>query len=298
MSELTYTIVTPSFNQGKYIERTIHSVLSQENAGLEYIVMDGGSTDETLSILKKYENDLRWISEKDHGQAHAVNKGFRVAAGDIIGWLNSDDVYYPGTLEKVSRFFARHPDVDVVYGEALQINAEGDVLELYPTEAWNLKRLTVHCFISQPATFIRRRVLKQYGLLDESLNFCMDYEYWLRLALQGAKFAYLKDVLAGTRIYPDTKSSRFVLAAHLEAINMLQKTLGNIPAEWIVNYATAKVKSEKQFKFPQLRFISAAWINLWATAGLHNQGMRRINVWLGAQFAMLQKFLVKAFVRG
>lgn len=297
MSQYTISIVTPSYNQGKFIERTIHSVINQRIHGVEYIVADGGSTDETLTVLKKYDQDIRWLSEKDNGQAHAVNKGFKMASGEIIGWLNSDDVYYPGCLKKVLNYFAEHPDVDVIYGRSYQIDENGDVIELYPTESWDIDRLKLHCFISQPATFIRRRVLKHHGLLDESLNFCMDYEYWLRLALNGAKFAYLPDVLAGTRIYPDTKSSRYLVEAHFEAINMLQKTLGHIPSDWIVNYSTAKAKVECNKSFPSVRFIADAWLNLWNTAGLHNQGFPRVAVWLLAQRAMMRKFIAKTFVR-
>lgn len=291
------TVVTPSYNQGCYIERTIQSVLNQHVMDVEYLIADGGSTDETVSILKKYDGQLRWLSEKDNGQAHAVNKAIALTSGDIIAWINSDDIYYPDAFVKVSQYFAEHPDVDVIYGKANQIDGEDKIIEPYPTEAWDLQRLKIHCFLSQPATFFRRSVVDRFGSLDESLNFCMDYEYWLRLGLRGAKFAYLPDVLSGTRIYADTKSSRYFLQAHHEAISMLQKTLGYVPSAWIVNYSTAKVKSETKLKFPDPRFVAATWMNLWGASGIFNSGISRVSVWLQAQAMMLQKFVCKLVAR-
>lgn len=296
MDELSVSVITPSFNQGSFIETTIQSVLGQNIPGLEYIVVDGGSTDETVSILKKYQERLRWVSEKDEGQADAVNKGINVTSGDIIGWLNADDIYYPGVIEKIRHYFAAHPSVDVVYGDAWEIDSGGGIIGKYLTEPWDLQRLFNHCFISQPAVFFRRRVPARYGLLDRKLHFCMDYEYWLRLGLKGANIAYLPQVLAAMRIHSDAKSSRGFLQAHYEAINMLQGKLGHIPPEWIVNYSSAKVKTESGRKFPNPVFIYSVWMNLWKTAGLHNQGLARIAVWLGAQQVMLKKVFGRMFV--
>ena len=283
------SIITPSFNQGNFIAKTIESVITQAYAPLEYVVMDGGSVDNTVAVLKQYHDQLTYVSETDRGQGHAVNKGIMQTTGDMIGWLNSDDIYYPSAIKKVCQFFAAHPDVDVVYGEANQIDRDNKVFDRYPTESWNLERLKRRCFVSQPATFFRRRVIAKYGLLDEQLQFCMDYEYWLRLALHGAKFAYLPDILAGTRIYAETKSSRGYLSAHLEAVNMLQKSLGYIPSDWIVNYASAKVKTETLHQFPHPLFIMGVWTHVWKIAGLHNRGLARLQVGLQAQWAMVKK---------
>lgn len=293
MNKLTVSIVTPSYNQGLFIERTIQSVLNQ-NKQLEYVVVDGGSTDDTISILKKYSNQLRWISEKDHGQADAVNKGLRMTSGDIIGWLNSDDIYYPQAIKTVCDYFRDHPEVDVVYGKAYEIDRDDKVLQLYPTRSWSLKRLKTHCFISQPATFFRRRVVEKHGGLNPQLHLCLDYEYWLRLGIHQVKFNYLPHVLAGSRIYAETKSSRFYLEAHVEAINMLQKQLNYIPSEWIVNHACAKVKVENKLYFPHPRFMMQMWLNVWKTTGVYNKGLKRILVWQKAQLAMLRKFAMKA----
>ncbi len=293
MDKLTISIITPSYNQGSFIEKTIQSVLNQDVNNIEHVIVDGGSTDETIQILHKYQPHLRWISEKDKGQADAVNKGLRMTSGDIIGWLNSDDIYYPNTIQLVRDFFEANPDVDVVYGKANEIDSQGQLLQHYPTHFWDLEQLKVHCFISQPATFFRRRVVMQHGLLDAGLHFCLDYEYWLRLGLKQAKFAYLPQILAGSRIHSETKSTRFYLEAHFEAINMLQKKLGYIPSDWIVNYSSAKTKMQEHLNFPNPFFIAAVWLNLWKTAGLYNKGFARISIWIKAQLTMLRKFLVK-----
>lgn len=289
------SIITPSYNQGKYIERTIQSVLTQNDIAFEYFVIDGGSNDNTLQILEKYQAQLSFVSEADEGQTDAVNKGLLCASGDIIGWLNSDDIYYPHAVKKVCDFFATHPEVEVVYGKAALIDENDHKFDLYPTENWDIENLKLRCFLSQPATFFRRRVIEQYGLLDKKLQFCMDYEYWLRLGIQGAKFAYLPEILAGARMYADTKSSRCYLEAHLEAMNMLHERLGKIPSEWLVNCATAKVKTTSNLKFPNPGFFAATSIALWKLAGVHNEGVTRFTAWLKAHLTMMKKLCRKVF---
>ena len=240
---MNISIVTPSYNQGKYIERTIQSVQIQKNIDyqIEHIIFDGKSTDNTIEILNKYDSKIRWSSEADGGQANAVNKGISICSGDIIGWLNSDDIYYPGAFAKVRAIFLEHPDVDVIYGQASHIDQFDIEFEEYPTEPWNFERLKFHCFICQPALFFRKSVIDRFGLLDENLQYCMDYEYWLRLAKGGAKFLFLEEKLAGSRMYPQNKTLGARTNVHFEINQMFLKQFGSVPDRWIFNYAHAKV---------------------------------------------------------
>jgi glycosyltransferase involved in cell wall biosynthesis len=238
----TISVVTPTLNQGRFIERTIRSVLDQNFPALEYFVCDGGSTDDTLRILDGYAHRLTLISESDRGQADAVNKGVRLTSGEIIGWLNSDDVYCPGALSRVHEFMGAQPELDVVYGDAEFMDAVDGVLGPYYTEPWNPARLVERCFLCQPAVFFRRRVVESFGLLDERLHYCMDYEYWLRLAAGGARFAYLPGVLAGSRRYPETKTLGSRLAVHDELNTMLRQHLGRVPDTWLLNHAHTLVE--------------------------------------------------------
>src|SRR5207253_2850453 len=162
--------------------------------------------DETLAILKRYAGRLKVVSEPDGGQANAVNKGVRLSSSDIIGWLNSDDVYCHGSLAIVTKEFAQRPAVDVIYGDAHMIGANDEILGAYYTEPWNPERLPERCILCQPAVFMRRQVFERVGWLDESLHYCLDYEFWLRLAASGINFFYVPRILAGSRQHQATKT--------------------------------------------------------------------------------------------
>ncbi|PWB81613.1 MAG: glycosyltransferase [Candidatus Methylomirabilota bacterium] len=245
------SIITPSFNQGRFITDTIESVLSQNYPKLEYLVMDGGSTDETLDILRSYGNRLTWRSGPDGGQADAVNAGFRLAQGEILGWLNSDDTYLPGAVEAAVTHLTTHQNTAMVYGDAYYIDERNRVIGIYPTEDFDQHRLAKACFICQPAAFFRRSAIEAIGGLDTRLQYCMDYELWIRLARR-----FLIDripyVLASSRQYPQTKtwSQRDRLFEELCAVT--QRSFGYTSRHWRMWHAYARLKG---FSWPLARTV-------------------------------------------
>jgi glycosyltransferase involved in cell wall biosynthesis len=204
---LLISVVTPVLNQRAFISQTIDSIIGQDYPYLEYLVVDGGSTDGTLEIVQRYKDRLRWISEADDGQSAAINKGWRMTDGDIVAWLNADDTYLPGAVRKVAEFMAVHADVDVVYGDCDYIDSRGQFMRPYPVRPHDYREMvrTTLNYIPQPATFIRRRVLKAEGLLDENLHYVMDFDYWLRVGRR-CTFAYLPVRLATLRLHQSAKS--------------------------------------------------------------------------------------------
>lgn len=258
--------VTPSYNQGRFIGRTIESVLSQDAPAGEYVVMDGGSTDETVAALESYGDRLRYRSEPDKGQPDAVNKGIAATSGEIIAWINSDDVYTPGTFRAVLEVFEKYPEVDVVYGDGDHIDEEDAVIEPYPAEPFDLERLKSRCIICQPAAFFRRRVVERFGGLSLRWQYTLDYEFWLRLARGGAVFSYLPRKLAGSRFYPQTKTSGSKLKVHAEINDMMLATFGRVPDRWLCNFAHARVRETWKLRESGALFTPAVAVNaLWAS---------------------------------
>ena len=201
------SIITPSYNQTDFIEETIRSIHSQGYPNLEHIVLDGGSNDGTVEILGRYETVLRWISEPDKGQADAINKGFKQATGDIVAWLNSDDIYLPAALQLVADFFEQHPEIDVVYGDYQLIDSTGNVLLRKKEIPFDYNILLYGLdYISQPTTFFRQHVFERVGYLEETLHYGLDWEYWLRMAQAGCRFAHIPHYLAATRWHNEAKT--------------------------------------------------------------------------------------------
>jgi len=245
------TIVTPSFNQGKFLAETIESVISQEgDFSIDYIIVDGGSTDTSVDIIRRYDALLqhkewpvscrginyRWLSECDRGQTDALIKGLRMANGTILAWLNSDDSYLPGTLQSVAGFFHDYPDTGLLYGDARYCDAESKIIGRYRTEEFNFDKLAWFNFICQPSTFFRRDVFEAVGGLDESLHFAMDYDLWVRI---GKRFPcrYRPGFLSMYRLHETSKTIRDETLYHNseEALRLAMKYFDWAPLPRIYN---------------------------------------------------------------
>ena len=216
------SIVTPSYNQGRFLERTILSVLNQNYPNLEYIILDGGSTDESVEIIKRYEKYLAyWVSEKDAGQADAIKKGFRQSTGQILAWLNSDDVYLPGTLYRITGVFKNNPDVGVVYGNEYLTDEKDKIIgerRLTPYIPYSSKLGFLYggFGIYQPASFWTRDLYYAVGEIDVSFQHCMDNDLFTKFAFAGARFRFVREFLAGFRIHPMSKTSTLQHVARQE----------------------------------------------------------------------------------
>jgi glycosyltransferase involved in cell wall biosynthesis len=202
------SIVTPSYNQGQFIELAIESVLAQNYPNFEHIILDNCSEDQTIAILEKYPH-LIWKSERDQGQSDALNQGFKTATGDIIGWLNADDQYLPGCFDRVIQSFNNHPETDIAYGDYCWINEMGKIIQLRKEldfDLFLLKYLHV-LYIPSTSTFFKQKIFKDNNFLDTSLKYSMDYEFFLRLAYKKYKFTHINSYLANFRWHKQSKSS-------------------------------------------------------------------------------------------
>ncbi len=223
------SIVTPSYNQGRFLERTIISVLNQNYPNLEYIIIDGGSTDESVKIIKKYERYLAyWISESDAGQSDAINKGFAKSTGEILAWLNSDDMYLPEAFSKVGDMFRKNPDAALVYGDYIKVDANDRCFALRRQPSFDYGIfLYAESIVVQPASFFQRKAFFEVGGVDPSLDYAMDYDLILKLAQYG-RVIYIRGYLAAFRFHSASKTvaerSRFPAERHRALIRNLQHT--------------------------------------------------------------------------
>lgn len=218
------SIVTPSYNQAEFIEENVLSVISQDYMNVEHIIVDGGSTDGTLKILERYKDRLVIISEKDGGQSDAINKGFNLAKGDVIGWLNSDDTYKPNIFRKVVNYFSEHKDIDMLYGNCDIIRKDGSFLRKFGqlrSSKYDYRKLLIGGVsrIPQPSVFLKAGIFQAVGGLDISLRHAMDYDLWLRI---GARFniASIPDVLSNFRLYKESKTGSEFLIQHKESLSV------------------------------------------------------------------------------
>jgi glycosyltransferase involved in cell wall biosynthesis len=225
------SIITPSFNQAEFLERTIKSVLGQGYPNLEYIIIDGGSTDDSVDIIKKYEGRITfWVSEKDNGQAEAIKKGFDKAAGDIYAWLNSDDIYLPGTLTKISNIF-QETTADIVYGDEYVIdkddNIVGERLQLPFPYRFALPFMVYGGFCPyQPATFWKKSIHEKAGGIDTQFKFVIDPDLFARFILENANFVHIGEKLTSFRVHETSKTCT-IQNVRKEERNILHEKYGN-----------------------------------------------------------------------
>jgi glycosyltransferase involved in cell wall biosynthesis len=224
------TVITPSYNQAQFLEATICSVIQQDYPNMEYMVIDGGSTDGSQEIINRYADRLAyWISEKDSGQSQAINKGLARVHGKILGWLNSDDVLKPGTISRVVEVLNQRSDIDVVYGRLDRIDPLGNLVPTpqLPKDKVEFDKQTalMECVVNQPGCFWRRSIMDKVGLLNETLHYGMDFEYWTRMLLAGARFKRLDDTVAEFRLSPASKTVSQTTQMALEAISIVNNFL-------------------------------------------------------------------------
>jgi len=200
------SIVTPSYNQVRFLEAALCSVLVQDYPNMEYLVVDGASNDGSVEIIRRYADRLAWwVSEKDSGQSEAINKGFHRARGEFVGWLNSDDIYLPGAVSAAIKVFQSHPEAGLVYGDAQAIDADGKLFNLMRARQYTLADLMAFNIICQPAAFIRRSVLEEAGYLDPAYQLLMDNLLWMCMARK-APIVYIPQTWAAARYHDQAKN--------------------------------------------------------------------------------------------
>lgn len=222
------SIITPSYNQAEYLEQTIQSVLSQDYPNLEYLIVDGGSTDGSLDIIKKYQNQLVWwTSERDKGQADGINKGLERSRGEFVAWLNSDDLYHSGTILAAVRALQNNPDCNLVFGNVAAIDSSGATTNLMKYGDWGIEDLLHFEIIGQPAVFMRRAALERTGYLDLSFHLLLDHQLWLRIGAVGG-MRHIDQVWASARFHPTAKNVARAEAFGEEAYRIVA-WMGNYP---------------------------------------------------------------------
>ncbi len=265
------SVVVPSFQQGHFIRRTLDSVLGQGYPNIEVLVVDGGSTDGTVEILRSYGDRIRWVSEPDRGQADALNKGLKKARGSIIGWLNSDDIYLPQAIEKAVYALGRRSGCLLIYGEAIYIDEEDNETGHYSTDSYSIKNLLRHCCICQPAVFFSRKLFEIAGGVNESLDMAMDYELWLRYS-KVTHFLYVPEELAASRMYSENKTSLRRLDSIRESMRACRDHYGRSSVAWCRQFAHAHVERVSFIRVRRWLRLSA-YLSLLAASLVRDQGL-------------------------
>ena len=273
---LKFSIVTPSLNQGPYIQETMESVLSQEgDFEIEYFVIDGGSSDGSVELIRQCAEKvssgnrparcrgitMEWISEKDHGQSEAINKGLRRATGDFVGYLNSDDLYFPGALARAAEAFADQPEADFIHGDGIFIDENSQMKWAWQSRPYDYRLLSTFDFlynrftnfIVQQATFWRKAVLAKIGLLDESFHFAMDVEYWVRAGHHGLKFHYLPVPLGKHRYIPGIKTLSSPTVFWEDYMEIFRRYRGTEPLDRYFAHYYYSLALESGFDLEQVR---------------------------------------------
>lgn len=255
------TIVTPTLNAERYLEETIESVLGQDYPLIEYLVVDGGSTDATSEMLARYGARVRVLRGNDTGPAEAINRGFREASGDILAWLSSDDTLLPGSVSATVSKFQACPSLGVVYGEANWTASDGSIIGRYPTSPSAVQELWRECLICQPAAFVRRSAMVSVRYLDQRLKSAFDYELWIRLS-KIVEFGYLDRHLATSRMHLANLTLSRREAAFEEAIAIQIKHFRHAPLQSVYAYCAYCTDRRDQFFEPLRPSFRACWLSL------------------------------------
>jgi glycosyltransferase involved in cell wall biosynthesis len=286
---LSFSIVTPSYNQGRYLAATIESVIGQEgDFTIDYVITDGGSKDNSVEIIRDYEQRLasgtwpvrcrgityRWLSERDGGQSDAIQKGFAMATGDVLAWLNSDDTYAPGALQIAANVLA-DTNVSVIYGKSHFTDENGTVVGRYRTEPFDSQRLAVFNFIAQPSVFFRKNAFERVGGIEASLHYVMDFDLWIRMARE-LRFVYVPEFLSTFRLHDESKtvSRSHALANSKETLEQIHRHFGWAPLNRVYGYAHQVVRSRLPAFDNELLLIALSLPVAAATYLRLNRGIR------------------------
>ena len=266
------SIITPSYNQGQYIEETIQSVLLQEgDFFIDYIIADGGSTDNSVSIIKKYDEllknrdypikcrgiEFRWWSKKDSGQTNALNNGFKIAKGNILGWINSDDFYEPGVFKKVFDVFHSHSDLALIYGDGYNVYSSNEKkLVSVPKTSFD-ELIKTGNVIFQPSVFFTKQIIKEVGYLDEDMQYAFDFDLWVKIAKIG-KIHHLNQILANFRIWESSKTTLYQDRFSKERKIILKRYNGRRIDPKSIYYIKSKIIFQKYIyeKMPRFYYFS------------------------------------------